>query len=154
MTHVVLDIRPAAAGEKDPAGLVVAVLAGHVESTEPGPVLHVDVGPVGAEESQALAEPVLGRQVEGRVPLQLVLMVHSCPSTQQQRHQAKVASASSNLQAASANLNIVMIRPFYSDTIVVSSDSDPTHSYNAAYCRAPRERLDSQVHHPIIVTSY
>ena len=82
MTHVVLDIRPAATGEEDPAGLVVTVLAGHVQRTEPGPVLHVDVGPAGAEESQALTEPVLGRQVEGRVPLQLVLVVHSCPSTQ------------------------------------------------------------------------
>ena len=82
VTHVVLDVRPAAAGEKDPAGLVVTMLAGHVEGSEPRPVLHVDVGPAGAEESQAPAEPVLGRQVERRVPLQLVLLVHSCSSTQ------------------------------------------------------------------------
>ena len=117
MTHVVLDVGPAAAGEEFPAGLVVAVLAGHVEGGEPGPVLHVDVGPAGAEESQALTEPVLGRQVESRVPLQLVLVVNSCPSTQQERHQAKVASTSSNMQAASANLNkaniLIIISPFY-----------------------------------------
>ena len=74
VTHVVLDVRPAAAGEEDPAGLVVAVLTGHVEGREPGPVLHVDIGPAGAEERQALTEPVLGRHVESRVPLQLVLL--------------------------------------------------------------------------------
>ena len=103
MTHVVLDVGPAAAGEEFPAGLVVAVLAGHVEGGEPGPVLHVDVGPAGAEERQAPAEPVLGGQVERRVPLQLLLLVHGGPATEEERHHGQVTAPCRHLEAAPAH---------------------------------------------------
>lgn len=106
MSHVVLDVWPTAAGEDLPAGLVVTVLAGHVESPEPGPVLHVDVGLAGAEERHGLAEPVVTGEVESRVPVQLVLVVNSCSSAQQDLDDLQVTPRRGQLQGASAHLNM------------------------------------------------
>ena len=106
MSHVVLDVRPTAAGEDLPAGLVVTVLTGHVESSEPGPVLHVDVGLAGAEERHGLAEPVVTGEMESSVPVQLVLVVNSCSCAQQDLDDLQVTPRRGQLQGASAHLNM------------------------------------------------
>ena len=82
-THVVFDVWFAAGQQEDPAGFVVAVLAAEVEGSEAAPVLDVGVGLGLAEDAHALAEPLPGGLVEGRVAVDLVLVVHAHPVVQQ-----------------------------------------------------------------------
>ena len=65
--HVVLQIWLAPGDEQYPAGLVVPVLAAEVQGGEPSPVLHVDVGPVLAQEGHRPAVALPRGLVQSRV---------------------------------------------------------------------------------------
>ena len=98
-THVILHVWSAAVEEEDPTGLVVAALTTQVESCEAAPVLHVDIGLVGAEERQALTEPVLGRQVEGSHTINLVLVVHGSSGIEQEADNVEMTPSRGQLQS-------------------------------------------------------
>ena len=59
-THIVLDVRLAAAEEEDAAGLVVAVLAAEMERCKPAPVLDVRVGLALGQKLDRLGEALPG----------------------------------------------------------------------------------------------
>ena len=81
-THVVFYVWLAASQKENPARLVVSVLAAEVKGCEPAPVLDVGVGLGPAENTDTLTEALPCRFVEGRVPVDLVLMVHAHPVVQ------------------------------------------------------------------------
>ena len=85
-THVILHVRPAAVEKENPTGLIVATLTAEVESCEAAPVLHVHVGLGLAEAAHAPTEPLPGRLVEGRVAVQLVLVVQAGALLHQHLH--------------------------------------------------------------------
>ena len=53
-THIVLDVGPAAPGEKLPDGLVVPGLAAEVEGGQAAPVSQVHIGPGRTQQPQSL----------------------------------------------------------------------------------------------------
>ena len=69
-----------------------------MQSSEACPVLHVDIGPAGAEEGESLAVAVLGGEVERCVPVQLVLVVHGGPGIEQELDNLQVTSCCCQLQ--------------------------------------------------------
>lgn len=69
MTHIILDVRPAARQQQHAAGLVVAVLAGKVQRREAALVLDVDVGLGPHQGLRRVAVALPGRLVQRRVPV-------------------------------------------------------------------------------------
>ena len=106
-THVILHVRPAAVEQEDPTGLVVAALTTQVESCEAAPVLHVDVGLGLAEAAHRPAEPLPGGLVEGRVAVELVLVVQTGALLHQHLRHLQVASSCSSLEGRVPGLGIV-----------------------------------------------
>ena len=79
--------------------MVMTMLTRHVQSSEPTPVLDVDIGPVGAEQGHGLAESVLGRQVEGGHSVNLVLVVHSSSGIEQEADNVEMTPSRGQLQS-------------------------------------------------------
>ena len=90
--------------EEDPAGLIVAALTAQVESCEAAPVLHVHVGLGLAEAVHCPAEPLPGGLVEGRVAVQLVLVVQAGALLHQHLHHGQVPASCRSLQGCVASL--------------------------------------------------
>ena len=65
------------------AGLIVTILTTEVEGGEPASVLHVHVRLGPAQGGDRLAEPLPGGLVQGRVAVQLVLVVEAGALAQQ-----------------------------------------------------------------------
>ena len=96
-THVILHVRPAAVEKEDPTGLIVAALTTQVESSEAAPVLHVHVGLGLAQAAHCPTEPLPGGLVEGRVAVELVLVVQAGPLLHQHLHHGQVAASCCSL---------------------------------------------------------
>ena len=65
------------------AGLIVTILTTEVEGGEPASVLHIHVRLRPAQGGDGLAEPLPGGLVQGRVAVQLVLVVEAGALSQQ-----------------------------------------------------------------------
>ena len=105
-THVILHVRPAAVEKENPTGLIVATLTAQVESCEAAPVLHVHVGLGLAQAAHCPAEPLPGGLVEGRVAVELVLVVQAGALLHQNLRHLEVASSCSSLQGRVPGLGI------------------------------------------------
>ena len=69
--------------QQNSAGLIVTILTTEVKGGEPTPVLHVHVRLGPAQGGHGLAEPLPGGLVQGRVAVQLVLVVEAGSLSQQ-----------------------------------------------------------------------
>ena len=83
-TYIILDIWSAAIGQQNSACLIMPMLTSHMQSSEPAPVLDVNVCSVVAEQLHGPTEAVLGGQVEGGHTVNLVLVVHGSSAIQQE----------------------------------------------------------------------
>ena len=83
--------------EEDPTGLIVAALTAQVESCEAAPVLHVHIGLGLAEAAHGATESLPGGLVEGRVAVQLVLVVQAGSLLHQHLHHGQVAASCRSL---------------------------------------------------------
>ena len=90
--------------KEDPAGLIVTALTAQVESCEAAPVLHVHVGLGLAEAAHCPAEPLPGGLVEGRVAVQLVLVVQAGSLLHQHLHHGQVAASCCSLEGRVTSL--------------------------------------------------
>ena len=115
-THVILHVWSAAVEEEDPTGLVVAALTTQVESCEAAPVLHVDIGLGLAQTAHCSAEPLPGGLVEGRVAVQLVLVVQAGALLDQHLHHLEVAAACRSLQGRVTSLQHQSVSNFKPQT--------------------------------------
>ena len=93
--------------EEDPAGLIVAALTAQVESCEAAPVLHVHVGLGLTQAAHGATEPLPGGLVEGRVAVELVLVVQTGALLHQHLRHLQVASSCSSLEGRVPGLGIV-----------------------------------------------
>ena len=96
-THVILHVRPAAVEKENPTGLIVATLTAQVESCEAAPVLHVHVGLGLAQAAHCPAEPLPGGLVEGRVAMELILVVQTGALLDQDLHHGQVTASCCSL---------------------------------------------------------
>ena len=90
--------------EEDPAGLIVAALTTQVESCEAAPVLHVDIGLGLAQTAHCSAEPLPGGLVEGRVAMELILVVQTGALLDQDLHHGQVTSSCCSLECCVTSL--------------------------------------------------
>ena len=93
--------------KEDPAGLIVTALTAQVESSEAAPVLHVHVGLGLAQAAHRPAEPLPGGLVEGRVAVELVLVVQTGALLHQHLRHLQVASSCRSLEGRVPRLGIV-----------------------------------------------
>ena len=103
-THVILHVRPAAVEKENPTGLIVATLTAQVESCEAAPVLHVHVGLGLAQAAHCPAEPLPGGLVEGRVAMELILVVQTGALLDQDLHHGQVTSSCCSLECCVTSL--------------------------------------------------
>ena len=97
-SYVVLDVRSAALLQQNSAGLIVTMLTSHMKSSEAAPVLDVDIGVVVTEQGHCPAPASLSCQMESSHSVNLVLVVHSSPSIQQDPHNVKMTPSCCQLQ--------------------------------------------------------
>ena len=90
--------------QQDSAGLIVTILTTEVEGGEPASVLHVHVRLGPAQGGHGLAEPLPGGLVQGRVAVQLVLVIQTGALTQENSHNTQVSPCSCSLQRCVSSL--------------------------------------------------